>query len=163
MSLFDNPEYRWRETYLLFHKRARRLSVSELRQAISGLQQTFELQDVKSDEADLLESATILAPDAFAAIDIGYIAEDDIRDQAETIRSDMKDVIEDPEELAKLGRLPEVDARLDLLHFEKLADFSDDDDEFSAFFDPGALLSVIETLSTQSDGVCVDPASSTVM
>ena len=162
MSLFDNSQYRWRETYLLFHKRARRLSVNEVRQAITGLQQNLVLDDIKSDNAELLESATIIAPDAFAAIDIGYIAEDDVREQADA----MKCVIDDPDELAKLDRLPAFDARLDLLHFEKLADFSDEseeDDEYGAFFDPAALLSVIEMFSDLCEGVCVDPASSTVM
>ena len=76
----------------------------------------------------------------------------------------MKEVLEDLEDLAKLDSLTDYDVCLDLLHFERLVDMvAQEDDELSAFFDPGALLSVIEKLTSLTGGVCLDPASATIM
>jgi hypothetical protein len=50
------------------------------------------------------------------------------------------------------------------LHFERLqGDFIEQDDEMNTFFDPEALLAVIEKLSEMTGGVCLDPASATIM
>ena len=169
MSLFDNSEYRWRETHLLFLSALRRPSAESLERAIDERQQRFQLRDLKADDDGLLESVTLIAADAFAAIDISFVVEEQINEQIGEIRKEMQEVIEDPEELAKLERLSEFDARLDILHFERLGDVErlgevmDEDDEFSASFDPGALLSVIDALTELSGGVCLDPASATVM
>ena len=46
MSLFDNPEYRWRETYLLFHKKTHRASVDKIRHAISGIRGHYQIEQL---------------------------------------------------------------------------------------------------------------------
>ena len=77
---------------------------------------------------------------------------------------EMKEVLEDPEDLAKLESLSEYDVRIDLLHFERLtAGFEEEDDEFNSCFDPAALLAVAEKWTLLTGGVCLDPASATIL
>ena len=76
----------------------------------------------------------------------------------------MREVLEDPEDLAKLDSLGENDARIDLLHFERLTGgFSDDDEDLNSCFDPSALLAVAEKWTLLTGGVCLDPASATIL
>jgi hypothetical protein len=164
MSLFDNPEYRWRETYQLFHKKSRRPTVEDVQKLLGNARENYRLEDLRGDESSRFESVTVLAADAFAAIDITYVADDQIQEQVGEIQEEMKEVLEDLEDLAKLDSLTDYDVCLDLLHFERLVDMvAQEDDELSAFFDPGALLSVIEKLTSLTGGVCLDPASATIM
>lgn len=164
MSLFDNPEYRWRETYLLFYKKSQRPSVERVCQAISGIRGNYTVEQMVADEEGCFESATVFSEEAFSAIDMSYIEDDQIRDQISEIQSEMKEVLEDPEDLAKLESLGEYDARIDLLHFERLTgDFTEDDEELNSCFDPAALLAVAEKWSHLTGGICLDPASATIL
>jgi len=164
MSLFDNPEYRWRETYLLFHRKSQRALAEKVVQAIAGIRGHYKLEQVVADTEGHFESGTVFAEEAFAAIDLSYIEDDQIREQIAEIQEEMKEVLEDPEDLAKLQSLSEYDARIDLFHFERLTGaFEEDDDELNACFDPAALLAVAEKWTLLTGGVCLDPASATIL
>ncbi len=164
MSLFDNPEYRWRETYLLFHKKKQRTSADKLRQAISGIRGSYQIEQLVANENGEFDSATVFAEEAFSAIDMSYVEDDQIQEQIIEIQSEMKEVLEDPEDLAKLESLGEYDARIDLLHFERLTgDFTDDEEDLNSCFDPAALLAVAEKWTLLTGGICLDPASATIL
>ena len=164
MALFDNPEYRWRETYLLFHKKSQRAMAAKVVQTIEGIRGHYNLEQVVADPDGYFESGTVFAEEAFAAIDLSYVEDDQIREQIAEIQEEMKEVLEDPEDLAKLESLSEYDVRIDLLHFERLtAGFEEEDDEFNSCFDPAALLAVAEKWTLLTGGVCLDPASATIL
>ena len=164
MSLFDNPEYRWRETYLLFHKKKQRTSADKLRQAISGIRGSYQIEQLVANENGEFDSATVFAEEAFSAIDMSYVEDDQIQEQIIEIQSEMKEVLEDPEDLAKLESLGEYDARIDLLHFERLTgDFTDDEEDLNSCFDRAALLAVAEKWTLLTGGICLDPASATIL
>ena len=164
MSLFDNPEYRWRETYLLFHKRQQRPSVDKIRQAIESIRGSYRIEQIRGTTEGVFESATVFAEEAFAAIDMSYIEDEQIAEQILEIQQEMREVLEDPEDLAKLDSLGENDARIDLLHFERLTGgFSDDEEDLNSCFDPSALLAVAEKWTLLTGGVCLDPASATIL
>jgi hypothetical protein len=164
MSLFDNPEYRWRETYLLFHKKTHRASVDKIRHAISGIRGHYQIEQLVANAHGDFESATVLAEEAFSAIDMIYVEDDQIHEQILEIQTEMKEVLEDPEDLAMLEGLGEYDARIDLLHFERLTgDFTDDEEDLNSCFDPVALLAVADKWMLLTGGVCLDPASATIL
>ena len=96
---------------------------------------------------------------------MGDLLDDDqIAEQILDIQTEMKEGLEDPEDLAKLESLGEYDARIDLLHFERLTgDFSDDEEDLNSCFDPSALLGVAEKWTLITGGVCLDPASATIL
>ena len=81
MSLFDNPEYRWRETYLLFHKKSQRAMAAKVVQTIEGIRGHYNLEQVVADPDGYFESGTVFAEEAFAAIDLSYVEDDQIREQ----------------------------------------------------------------------------------
>ena len=56
----------------------------------------------------------------------------------------------------------DADARLDVMHFERVStdSFDDNDEEFAAgALDPGSLLNVVEALAKLTHGLPIDPAS----
>ena len=70
----------------------------------------------------------------------------------------------DPEERAKLARLPKCDARLDILHFEEIVGGrSSGEEEGDEMLDPSTLLNVLDALVRMTGGVGVDPQSGSVM
>jgi hypothetical protein len=164
MSLFDNSMYRWRETYFVFHQVSERPSAERLKQAVAGLHQHLQVEDLKANDVGQFESMTIVAPDAYAAIDISYVEGEEVAEQLEMLLDELKKSAEDDDERSKVARLKQCDARLDLLHFEQAMEYDDDEeDEFGSAFDPGALIAVMEALTEMCDGVAVDPAAASVM
>ena len=163
MSLFDNSLYRWRETYFVFHKRAKRPTAEQVKDALQRLHQTLELENMKADDQGKFVSVTVIAPNAYSAIDIGFVEGEEVAEQLETLPAELRDGAADDAERATIRNMAGCDARLDLLHFELMVDFGEDDDDFVNTFDPGALLAVMETLTELCDGIGVDPAAATVM
>ena len=66
-----------------------------------------------------------------------------------------------PEDLARLARIRQCDARFDVLHFEQIVSF--EDDESDDMLDPSALLVVLEALSKETEGLAVDPQAGTFL
>lgn len=163
MSLFDNSFYRWRETYFVFHQQADRPTTAQFQAALQKLDQKLEVQDLKGDDDDKFVSATVIAADACAAIDINFVEGEEVSEQLETLAVELKEGAANDAERAQIRRLADCDARLDLLHFELMVDLGEDDDDFLTGFDPGALLAVLESLADLCAGIGVDPASAAVM
>jgi hypothetical protein len=63
-------------------------------------------------------------------------------------------------ERAKLARLPQCDARLDIMHFEQVVESEDGEDDM---LDPSALLLVLEALVKLTGGVGIDPQAGALM
>lgn len=162
MSLFDDSNYRWRETYFLFHHKEKRPTADQVKETLDKLTSKIELHDLKQDQEGRFESITIMAPDAYSAIDISYVTGEEVAEQLEAIQKEMKSAILEGDERRKLQRLNNCDARFDLLHFEQVVD-SADDAQLDECFDPAGLLVVLEELSELCDGVGVDPASASLM
>ncbi|MHB8864008.1 MAG: hypothetical protein ACYC6N_16510, partial [Pirellulaceae bacterium] len=63
MSLFENEEYRWRDTYfVLFHSKNRPTADATL-QALEALGPRFRVQETGCDEEGRFESLTLVSPD----------------------------------------------------------------------------------------------------
>ena len=162
MSLFDDSNYRWRETYFLFHHKEQRPTADQVKETLAQVTSHIELHDLKQDENGRFDSVTIMAPDAYSAIDITYVTGEEVAEQLETLQKEMKSAILEGDERRKLQRLKDCDARIDLLHFEQVVD-AGDDAQLDECFDPSGLLIVLEELSELCDGVGVDPASASLM
>ena len=89
MSLFENDEFRWRDTYfVLFHEKDRPSADATL-QSLQTLGPRYQVQDVRYDEEGRLESLTLLSPDDFAAMDISYISGEEVEEQVQSLSSEM--------------------------------------------------------------------------
>ena len=163
MSLFENDEYRWRETYFVLFDSANRPTAEEVVASLHEVNAGYQLTDVRKNDADEIESLTILSPDDYAGMDITFLTGEEVREHTEELVEQMLPLVA-ADEKDKLRKLPEFDARLDVFHFEQLIFTGPaEDDGLDDFMDPGGLLIVLEQLATLTKGVGVDQESGTLI
>ena len=160
MSTFESDDFRWRETYFVLFDSSRRPPKSKVEQALRNLSDRFELSHISGDDDGSFESLTLIAPDDYAALDICYVDGDEVVEQTQQLAKEMKTVSLQPGDLNKLARLPKCDARFDIMHFERVMDAAEEEDEM---LDPSALLLVMDALVDMTGGVGVDPQSGALM
>jgi hypothetical protein len=156
MSLFENGQYRWRETYFVLFRKARRPSAASLEKALLELGNGYRVTDVGCTDSGAFESLTVESLLDFAAMDISYISGEEVREQVTEIVAELRHEKLSQRAQAQVKALAECDARFDVYHFQRLvaeANNADDDDEF---LDPGSLLQVLQTLARLCHGVGID-------
>jgi len=161
MSMFENGRYCWRETYFVLFDSSRRPHLEEVQKALTATGSRFTLTNLTSDESGRAESLTVLAPDDFAALDVCYLEGEEVLEQGAQLADDMQSLSCRPEDRDKLRQIRRFDARFDVLHFEQVVDFCDDESE--EMLDPSALLVVLDTLVKLTDGIAVDPQAGTAL
>lgn len=158
MSLFEDPLYRWRETFFVLFEVGDRPDAATTKNMLRELQSEYEVAEIREDDAGQFESFTLVAPEDFAAMDVTYLAGEDVTSQVEELLEDQSNgrlELADDQQMAKLKR---CDARFEVYHFEQLS--SDDDEEF---LDPGTLFMVMKALAQSCQGIGIDPQSGTVV
>ena len=83
MSLFENAEYRWRETFLVLFASENRPGTKEFKKAISALGDRYSVDSLVENDQSQLESLTLLAPMDNAAMDISFIEGEEVAEQLE--------------------------------------------------------------------------------
>jgi hypothetical protein len=161
MSLFENSEYSWRDTYFVLFRAQDRPTAETTLQALETLGPRYQIRDLHADEQGRVESFTLLSPDDFAAMDISFIAGEEVEEQVETLTRGLRGMQLSKEEEEKRKTLRECNARFDIYHFEQVVSTEEEDDE--GFLDPGALLIVLQCLGDLCHGVGVDPQTGTFM
>jgi hypothetical protein len=154
MSLFEDSRYRWRETYFVLFDRSNRPSLQSFERMMESIPGRFELTNSQQDAEGLIESATILSPGDFAALDVSFIGGEEVVEQTTKIVDEVKPA--DADEKKKLARLAAATGRLDVMHFERISGDTDSD-EPDEMFDPSALLILLDHLIELTDGVAFDP------
>ncbi len=162
MSLFENEEYRWRDTYFVLFPLKHRPSADEVRRALEALGPRFEVQEPLNDESGRFESLTLISPDDFSAMDISFVSGEEVQEQVESLRAGGKAKGVSTEDQHKWDLIQGCDARFDVYHFERIV-LSEEDDEDEGFLDPGGLLIVLACLSKLCHGVSIDPQAGTVL
>ncbi len=155
MSLFENHEYRWRETYFVLFEQAKRPTLPALKKLLAALPGHYEVSAASIEGDNLIESVTILAPEDNAALDISYVDGEEVIDQAAELQDQVKPA--DESERQKLRQLNRASARLDIMHFEHVNSYTDDEDD--EMLDPSALLVILDHLVDMTGGVAFDPQS----
>lgn len=157
MSLFENPQYQYRETYFVLFHSSDRPTVATVERALKELGSRYEFDGVRTDDEGRFESATLESPYDFSAMDITYMEGEDVASQVTELNEQLKHATLSGDELKKLAKLHDCDARFDIFHFERVV--SDEDE----FLDPGALLIVLEKLTELCNGVGIDGQSNSIM
>ena len=157
MSLFENDLYQWRETYFVLFQEQHRPTAQQFRNDLEQLGSRYEVKETRADDDGLAESATIYSPYDFAAMDITYLAGEEVTQQVEELLQQLKSSSLSDQEQRQLQRLKKCNARFDVYHFEETTGEEDE------FLDPGALLIVLERLTKICHGVGVDPQSGALM
>ena len=169
MSTFERENYQWRETYFVLFDSAKRPTLRHVEKILHGLSDRFQLTGGTADEDGRFESITLLAPDDYAALDISYVAGEEVLEQTAALAKELQDSIDGPAQRAQVAKLAKCDARFDILHFEEMTAeappvaVDDEDEEFDEMLDPSALLIVLDALSDLTKGIGVDPQSGTLV
>jgi hypothetical protein len=161
MSTFESDDFRWRETYFVLFQSARRPKLDKVEKLLHKLSDRYQITNLVGDEEGRFESVTLLAPDDYAALDICYVDDEEVREQATQLVKEMKNATLQPGDLDKLAKLPKCDVRFDIMHFEQVTD--DQIEEGEEMLDPSALLLVLDALVDLTGGVGIDPQSGALM
>lgn len=161
MSLFDNDQYRYRETFFVLFNHQDRPSMAALTHELSQLNGRYQIEAGLETDEGWAESLTVLSPDDFAAMDICYLQGEDVSEQLAEFQVDLVEQDLTPDQRDKQKLLPHCDARFEIYHFERVADVFDQAEE--EFLDPGTLLVVLQRLAQLCHGVGIDPQSGTIV
>ena len=161
MSLFADSRYQWRETYFVLFDRQHRPAAAAVRKCLSELGK-LEIQELQGDEAELLESVTVLSHADAAGMDITFVSGDEVKEQIAELKKEWKGQKFPPDELAKVQRALAANARFDIYHFEEIGDSFLDNEE-GEILDPATLLLVLARLARLCHGVGIDPQAGTVL
>jgi hypothetical protein len=110
----------------------------------------------------MFESLLVQAPDDHSALEISYETGDAVIEQSAQLAKQLRGEAS-PDQLK---RLLKADARLDVMHFERVSPESldeDDDDWEANALDPSSLLNVVDALAKLTGGLPIDPASGAIL
>jgi len=163
MSLFENGEFQWRETFFVLFDQDQRPTGQQMRQAIEKLGDRLTVSEFRQDDKGRFESMTVLAPDDFSAMDVSCVSGDEVKEQVPELVKELRPNLDLPEDEEQLTLISGATARLDIFHFEQHSFSFDSDGAEEDFMDPGGLLIVLRQLAELCGGVVVDPQSASVL
>lgn len=162
-----DDEFEWRETCFIFFPAASRPTLAKVERALARLPGKYQISNPSADENGDFESLTVEASADHAAVEVSYEAGEAVREQGQLLAKELRGPGLGPEERRAIDRLTKCDARLDLMHFERVSPSvtyeAEPDEEDLDPFDPGTLLLVLEALTKLTDGVGVDPQSGSLL
>ena len=156
MSLFEDSNYEYRETYFVLFDQKNLPSAEVLFTAIHGLGSRYQIIESNEDEG-MFESMSVVSQQDFSAMDIAYLEGEEVESQILDLQEQFKNTTMTKEEVEKLAKLKHFNARFDVFHFERVTGEPED------ILDPGGLLIVLAKLSEMCDGIAVDPQSLSLM
>jgi hypothetical protein len=161
----------WRETYFVMFASGDRPTMAQVEAAIAEASNRLTVTDLTADDDGLFATAVVQAPEDNAAMEISYEAGDMVVEQSAALAKQLRKQL-DGDQLAQLVR---ADARLDVMHFERMAESAAEEDEFgygeeeeddellTEALDPAALITVVDALTRLTGGIAFDPASGDIM
>ncbi len=158
MSDDGSDDYRWRETYFIMFPVDRRPTLTQVESVLGEIGHHIKFDNLTADEDGRFESLILQSPDDYAALEISYEAGDVVIEQAVELAKQLKSDAE-PEQLA---RLLKSDARLDVMHFERVVHDAAGDEE-EEMLDPSCLLLAVDLLREMTEGIAIDPASGAIL
>jgi hypothetical protein len=161
MSTFEDPNYRWRETYFVLFDVKKRPKLQTVASAIQAINNRYQLKNLSADAHGRIESLTVVSPEDYAALDICYTSGDEVREQAAALVADLKKFASDTGAVVPEEAILSYSGRFDVLHFERIGETAEEEED--EMLDPSALLIVLETLAKITGGVAVDPQSGTIL
>jgi hypothetical protein len=159
VSLFGDRHYQYRDTYFVLFNQQNRPSEAKLKAMLHDLGSKFETSEIRHNEGQV-ESLTLIDPQDYSAMDIAYVEGEDVVTQIGEIREEFRAITVRGEDVEKLKRLKDFDARFDIFHFEQVVDDNGEEDEY---VDPGGLLLLMEHLVKLCHGVGYDPQSQSLI
>jgi hypothetical protein len=152
-------ELAWRETYFILFDQKARPTLTQVESALSRANRRLRFDRLVADDDGLFESALVQAPEDNAALEISFESGDAVVEQSVELAKQLKKRLDSKQ----LSRLLRADARLDIMHFERVQEdeYADDDfdEEFAEMLDPASLITAVDALAKLTGGLAIDPAS----
>ncbi len=158
MSLFEDSRFVYRDTFFVYLQDKNRPDLSQVESVLSELGDKYEIGNARETDGKF-ESITVCSPQDYSAMDITFIQGEEVLEQIKELMSEFKLMTLTGEDRQKLVVFESCNARLDVFHFEQVADGQDEDE----ILDPGGLLLVMESLAKLCQGVSLDPQSQTLL
>ena len=165
----DGEQLAWRETYFVLFSVDDRPTLAQVESAIHEASKRLHVTDLQANDDGLFNSAVVQAPEDNAAMEISFEAGESVIEQSAELAKQLRKQL-DGDQLAQLIR---SDARLDVMHFERLPegasdfdmeeDLDDDEALLAEALDPASLITVVDALSKLTGGLAFDPASGDLM
>jgi len=162
MSMFEDNNYRWRETYFVLFDAKKRPTLRSVNKTLAALNKRFELTNPGDDGHGMFDSLTVVSPDDFAALDICYTGGAEVLEQGATLVEDLKKLGAEGKPPLPWERIKRFDGRFDVLHFERVSEDPEGCSE-EEMLDPSALLVVLGALARLTGGVTIDPQTGTFL
>lgn len=170
-TLFENPEYEWRETlFVLFDgEKHPPLTEAEMAALVAGAEFSFlEMAKVKAGPDGRPKSLVFLSPATGSAVEVHYRQGKTVLDQSRAFYQSVRGILDSDERRAWQKILP-LASCYELVYFERpvseirlMEEFPEEPDEMD-FYDPGTLLFLMEALTRRTRGVAVDPQSGMIL
>ncbi|MGI9456403.1 MAG: hypothetical protein ACR2NU_07565 [Aeoliella sp.] len=163
----DGEQLAWRETYFILFSVDDRPTMSQVESAIHDANKRLKVENLEANDDGLFTSGLVQAPEDNAAMEVSYESGEMVIEQSAELAKQLQKQI-DGDQLAQLVR---ADARLDIMHFERLPEGSDefateddgDDELLVEALDPASLITVVEALAQLTGGIAIDPAAGDIM
>ena len=157
----EGDQLEWRDTYFILFQQSGRPTLSQVEAAITDATRRVTLENLEADDDGMFESVLVQAPEDHAALEISYETGEAVMEQSAQLAKQLRGEITTDQ----LKRLLRADARLDVMHFERVsADTPDDEDDWAEdALDPSSLLNVVDALAKLIDGLPIDPASGAIL
>lgn len=157
-------ELAWRETYFILFQHHQRPTLTQVEAAIGDSGRRLTMENLDADEDGLFQSVLVHSPEDNAALEISYEQGEAVMEQSAELAKALQSQI-DSQVLAQLLR---ADARLDIMHFERMDEplMLDDEgpDEIALeSLNPATLISVVEALTDLTGGVPIDPSAGEIL
>ena len=162
MSLFENSDYKWRETYFVYfasYKMPRlEEAVGHMKNRIPGVQAVESSRDNRG----RLQAVSLMFPDTPSAVEIILSEGEEVERQ----KSELEGMLDEKPSRKTRKALRNSNARFDILHFERTGGdrrihdlFEDSNEEIPEDFDPACMLTLLDQLTGITRGVAIDPQS----
>lgn len=163
----DDPqpvEIEWRDTYYIFLNQSARPTLTQAEATISSATHRVTTENLVANDEGMFESVLIQAPEDNAALEISYEMSEAVIEQCLELAAQLQKDGADPEQI---NILMQADARLDIMHFERVSNdpfgSNEGDDFANDLLDPTSLLVIVDAFAKLTGGVPIDPGSGVIM
>lgn len=174
-TLFDNPEYEWRETLFVLFDGGKHPPLTYEQLQTLATEDPFSFLEITSPRytpEGLLKRALFLSPETHSAVEIQYRQGRAVLEQSMAFYESTRAILDD-DERRLWQKILHLSSCYELVYFEKpdlkskvaapMPDVLPFEPEDMTFYDPGTLLFLMEKLTQRTCGAAVDPQSGMIL
>ena len=156
MSLFEDENYQYCDTFFIFFDAAKAPTLNALVSTLNSGGENYVLENAREKDGTF-ESITVRSPHDSSAMDIILVSGPEVQEQTGELVGEMRNMSLEGDDFNKLMKIETATARMDVFHFERKSNNE------PTMVDPGGLFLIIDKLNNILGGVGHDPQSKTLI